>query len=94
MKFLTKIKTVTLAVSLSLPTSIICAKTFDADLLSKIADSSAEELHQVIVTFDHKGAPSFEQLDALANLGVNTGVSMQNLPIVGVLATKSQIESI
>lgn len=94
MKFLTKIKTVTLAVSLSLPGSYLQAKTFDADLANKIADSSAQELHQVIVTFDNNGAPSSVQLDALMDLGINTGVSMQNLPIVGVLATKSQIESI
>ncbi|MFT6898037.1 MAG: serine protease AprX [Paraglaciecola sp.] len=94
MKLLTKIKTLTLAISLSLPASYLQAKTFDADLASKIADSAAQELHQVIVTFDGKGAPSSIQLDALTNLGINTGVSMQNLPIVGVLATKSQVEAI
>ncbi|MFT4938875.1 MAG: serine protease AprX [Paraglaciecola sp.] len=94
MKFFTKIKTITLAVSLSLPTSYLQAKTFDVDLASKIAESTTQELHQVIVTFDSKGAPSLAQLDALSAVGINAGVSMQNLPIVGILATKSQIESI
>ncbi|MFT4993592.1 MAG: serine protease AprX [Paraglaciecola sp.] len=94
MKLLTKIKTLTLAVSLSLPACYLQAKTFDANLASKIADSSAQALHQVIVTFDGKGAPSLAQLDALTRLGINTGVSMQSLPIVGVLATKSQVDAI
>jgi serine protease AprX len=94
MKLLTKIKTLTLAISLSLPASYLQAKTFDTDLAIKIANSSAQSLHQVIVTFDGKGAPSSVQLAALTSLGINTGVSMQSLPIVGVLATKSQVDAI
>lgn len=94
MKLLTKIKTLTLAVSLSLPASYLQAKTFDAGLAAIMAQSAGDQLHQVIVTFDNDGAPNQNQLNALTALGINNGVSMQNLPIVGVLATKSQVEAI
>ncbi|MGS2719575.1 S8 family serine peptidase [Paraglaciecola aestuariivivens] len=94
MKLLTKLKTLSLAVSLSLPASYLQAKTFDSDLASLLANSEETQLHQVIVSFEQKGAPSTKQLDALTALGINQGVSMQNLPIVGVMATKSQIDQI
>lgn len=94
MQLLTKIKTIALAVSLTLPASYLHAKTFDPDLATKLAAADQNTLHQVIVTFDQNAAPSATQLDALTALGINTGVSMKHLPIVGVLATKSQVDAI
>ncbi|WP_339724741.1 S8 family serine peptidase [uncultured Paraglaciecola sp.] len=94
MKLITKIKTIALAVSLTLPASYLQAKTFDPDLATKLATSDFSTLHQVIVTFDQNAAPSAIQLDELNALGINTGVSMKNLPIVGVLATKTQVDAI
>ncbi|WP_066051975.1 S8 family serine peptidase [Robertmurraya korlensis] len=49
---------------------------------------------QVIVTFDGNGAPTDTQLNLLKGLGITTGVSMKSLPIVGVLATKEQIQQL
>lgn len=50
--------------------------------------------HQVIVTFKSEGAPTSDQLSLLDQIGVTTGVAMHSLPMVGVLATKSQIEKL
>ncbi|MFZ3578296.1 S8 family serine peptidase [Virgibacillus sp. DJP39] len=49
---------------------------------------------EVIVTFQGEGAPSKENVNLLENLGIDTGITMKNLPIAGVLATKSQILSL
>ncbi|MFA3793147.1 S8 family serine peptidase [Aliiglaciecola sp. SL4] len=94
MKLIKNIKRLSLAVAIALPASYISAKTFDPDLALNIAQSDALELHQVIVTFNSTGGPSVDQLSALEALGVTTGVSLQRLPIAGVLATKQQIDAI
>lgn len=80
------------AITLALP-AVVTAKTFDTDLANLLNDAP-EALHQVIVSFDTNGAPSAEQLAAIEALGISTGVSMQNLPIVGVLATKAQVDAL
>jgi serine protease AprX len=49
---------------------------------------------EVIVTFKSKGAPTLEHLDLLNNVGVTTGVSLQSLPMAGILATQSQVEKL
>ncbi len=81
------------AVALALPTSAAMAKTYDTDLASLFAEDPLG-LEQVIVTFEGNGAPTSLQLDALEALGITTGVSLNNLPIVGVLATKSQVDAL
>lgn len=48
----------------------------------------------VIVTFKGDGPPTDQQLNLLDSLGIQLGVSMNSLPIAGVVATKSQIESL
>jgi serine protease AprX len=50
--------------------------------------------YQVIVTFKSEGAPSMEQMKHLEEVGVTTGVSLQSLPMAGIIATKSQIETL
>ncbi|MCU7553666.1 S8 family serine peptidase [Alteromonas sp. ASW11-19] len=69
------------------------AKTYDSDLASLFAENP-QSLEQVIVTFEGNGSPTAAQLSALDALGINVGVSLGNLPIVGVLATKSQIDAL
>ncbi|GAA0860081.1 S8 family serine peptidase [Aliiglaciecola litoralis] len=81
------------SIAITLASASLQAKTFDPELQSLLAGSGHDELHQVIISFDQQGAPSSEQLNALNALGIS-GVSMQSLPIVGALATKSQIEAI
>jgi serine protease AprX len=49
---------------------------------------------EVIVTFKGDGSPSSSQLSLLETLGIETGISMKSLPIVGVIATKDQIEKL
>lgn len=83
----------TAAVALALPASMVNAKTFDTTLAEKLI-AAPTELQQVIVTFDSNGPASLEQLNALEALGITGGVSLQNLPIVGVLATKSQVDAL
>ncbi|MCA1065841.1 S8 family serine peptidase [Rossellomorea aquimaris] len=51
-------------------------------------------VYQVIVTFKQNGPVTDGQLDVLKNAGVETGLSMHTLPMVGVLATKSQIDTL
>lgn len=87
------IKAVSLAVALALPFASLSAKTFDDNLQQAIETSAASELHQVIITFDHNSAPTIEQLGFLEQLGI-VGVHLQNLPIVGALATAEQIDQV
>lgn len=81
------------AVALALPAGTAMAKTYDSDLASLFAENP-QSLEQVIVTFEGNGSPTAAQLSALDALGINVGVSLGNLPIVGVLATKSQIDAL
>lgn len=80
------------AVALALPASAL-AKTFD-QTLAEALDAAPNELQQVIVTFNGKNGVLPDQLNALKALGIQQGVSLQNLPIVGVLATKAQVEAL
>jgi serine protease AprX len=81
------------AIALILASSSLQAKTFDPNLQTTLANTGHNTLHQIIISFDQVGAPSNEQLADLNKLGIS-GVSMQSLPIVGALATKSQINTI
>ena len=70
------------------------AKSFDPQLTRILQQAEANELVEVIVTYEGNEAVSQSELDALQNLGVISGVAMENLPIVGILATKDQINTI
>lgn len=47
---------------------------------------------EVLVTFAGDSAPSKGNLNLLRKVGIETGVTLNNFPIAGVLATKEQIE--
>ncbi|WML58338.1 S8 family serine peptidase [Neobacillus sp. PS2-9] len=64
----------------------------DSKLL-KALDTAVDPL-QVIVTFDGKGAPTKDQLNLLNSLGISKGLSMNALPMAGILATKDQINKL
>ncbi len=83
---------ISLAIAVALPHGLQ-AKTFDDELAEKL-NANPLALHQVIVTFEGQGAPTSEQLNAIKALGIEAGVSLQNLPIVGVLATQEQINQL
>ncbi|OJF69407.1 peptidase S8 [Alteromonas sp. V450] len=93
MKFLNNKTILSVAVALSLPASMANAKTFDQTLADALA-ASPLELQQVIVTFEGKGPATAEQISALEALGITGGVSLRNVPIVGVLANKAQVEAL
>lgn len=93
MTFSTKHTLIAAAVALSLPASNAFAKTFD-NTLAQALDAAPLELQQVIVTFEGNSAATPEQLNAIKALGIDTGVSMRSLPIVGVLATRDQVEAL
>lgn len=52
------------------------------------------ETAQVIVTFRGDQKPTETQLSLVEGLGIESAVSMQSLPIMGVVATKQQIEEL
>ncbi len=87
-----------LVIGIFLPTSSGSATTdngtatIDQHLLDKMKASTG--LINVIVTFHGEGAPSSENVDLLKALGINTGITMQSLPIAGVMATAEQIEAL
>lgn len=47
---------------------------------------------EIIVTFDGNGAPTTENINLLKHVGIDAGVTFNQLPIAGVLATAKQIE--
>ncbi|WP_460610028.1 S8 family serine peptidase [Hymenobacter terrigena] len=49
---------------------------------------------QVVVTFNGSGAPQATQLLALQQLGISRGVTLQALPIAGVVATAAQVDAL
>ena len=49
---------------------------------------------QVIVTFNGSGAPVASELLALQLLGITRGITMQALPIAGVVATAAQVDAL
>lgn len=61
-------------------------------LLTKALETS--DTVEVIVTFKGDSAPDSQQLQFLKDLGIDTGLVMQSLPIAGVLATQSQVDEL
>ena len=93
MKILNKKNLLAVAVACALPASMVNAKTFDTTLADKLL-AAPSELQQVIVTFEGNGPLSLDQLDALEVLGITSGVSLKNLPIAGIMATKAQVDAL
>lgn len=74
--------------------TMLGAKTLDPDLANSMLTASPDTLHEVIISFDGQSAISDAQLEALSAAGINTAISMRNLPIVGALATTDQINAL
>ncbi|MBD3666989.1 MAG: S8 family serine peptidase [Kangiella sp.] len=70
------------------------AKSIGPQLSDLLLDATEQEVFEVIVTFEGNEPASLSQLQALENLGVNSGVSFNSLPMVGITATKQQIDAI
>ena len=65
--------------------------TVDPDLQAALAVNPTA---QVIVTFNGSGAPQASELDLLQQLGITTGITMQALPVAGVIATAAQVDAL
>jgi serine protease AprX len=57
------------------------------------AAAPTHELH-VVVSFEQSGPVTSEQVSALQGLGIERGVHMRSLPIVGALATPEEIRAL
>ncbi|WP_053074915.1 S8 family serine peptidase [Ornithinibacillus californiensis] len=66
--------------------------TLDPLLLDAIAEGLNE--FQVIVTFEGDQAPTEANLNVLEELGITEGISLNSLPMVATILTKSQIEAL
>ncbi|WP_100832242.1 S8 family serine peptidase [Alteribacter populi] len=61
------------------------------DPLLDEALKAAEGPVEVIVTFNSDEGPGASEIGLLEQLGIETGVALESLPIAGVLATKEQV---
>ena len=77
-----------LAAGLGVTSLGLSAKSLGPQLSEMLPTASEAEVFEVIVTFEGEGPATPLQLNALEQLGVTSGVSLQNVPIVGLLATK------
>jgi len=65
-----------------------------ASLAERLTQALPTEELQVVVSYTHSGAPRPDQLQALQALGIERGLTMRELPIVGALATKAEIAAL
>ncbi|MED4163153.1 S8 family serine peptidase [Halalkalibacterium halodurans] len=77
-------------IGFSLPVSASKLSVIDG-VLQKVLEEATAPV-EVIVTFEGDGAPTTEHLNLLKEIGITTGVTLENLPIAGVLATAEQVE--
>jgi serine protease AprX len=61
--------------------------------LQEVLKTSVDPI-EVIVTFRGNGSPTDSQVKLLEDVGITQGVTFQNLPIAGVLATADQINAL
>jgi serine protease AprX len=83
-----------MSVGLGLMSPSLSAKSFGPELENLVANASVEDVFEVIVTFEGEGPITPERINILESAGVTGGVSFKKLPIVGVTATKAQIQQI
>lgn len=79
---------------LSLMSLNLAAKSLGPELQGLLADATDHEVFEVIVTFEGQGAVKPELLNIIESAGVIGGVSFKQLPILGITATKAQINEI
>src|SRR5688500_799778 len=85
-------RTLLLAAMLSTPLLAEAAR-LDPALSSRLPALGASDSLEVIVSFEGDGAPAPGQVAALRALGLG-GITLQSLPIAGVLANKAQIDAL
>ncbi|AOE49825.1 S8 family serine peptidase [Kangiella sediminilitoris] len=83
-----------LAAGIGLSSFGLSAKSLGPHLSETLPNALDSEQFEVIITFEGDGPASEVQINALESLGINRGVMLQNVPMIGTVATKQQIESI
>lgn len=84
---------VALLVCLSLSAVPLQAAKLGPGLQQQLAALAPGELTQVIVTF-HGNAVTPTDLQLVRSLGISRGLSLRSLPMVGVLATRDQVQAL
>ncbi|TWX72768.1 S8 family serine peptidase [Colwellia sp. C1TZA3] len=72
----------------------LSAKSLGPELHGLLSTAAVDDVFEVIVTFDGEGAINSERLNVIEAAGVVGGISFKTLPIVGISATKAQVEQI
>jgi serine protease AprX len=91
-RFTSFVRTFIFALALVLPAPLWAA-VIGPSLQEKLASAGPLDPVEVIVTFHGEGPPTSAQLDRLRLMGL-TGVSLRALPMAGVLATRSQVNTL
>lgn len=76
----------------TLPYTVEATKLASIDEKLKKVLQTATTPVEVIVTFAGEGAPTEANINLLKKVGIETGVTLENLPIAGVLATPKQVD--
>jgi len=71
--------------------AVLAQAVISDGLLAELDALGPAETTTVVVTFDGEGPLTTAQRQALLSLGIARGITMQSLPIAGVLATPAQV---
>lgn len=66
----------------------------DPQLVSHISAAAPTDELQVVISYKHSGPPSAADLADLQAMGIDKGITMRSLPIVGALATPAEIQAL
>jgi serine protease AprX len=91
---LTTFRVTALAAGLLLSGVALADAHLDPQLLNRLASAGAADELQVVVTYNHTGAPTAAEVSALKSLGITKGITMRSLPIAGALATPAEIRAL
>ncbi|WP_223668827.1 S8 family serine peptidase [Kangiella shandongensis] len=83
-----------LAAGIGLSSFGLSAKSLGPHLTEALPDALNTDQFEVIITFEGDGPATESQISALEQLGISKGVILQNVPMIGTVATKQQIETI
>jgi serine protease AprX len=72
----------------------LAAAELDPELVQRMAAAAPGDELQVVVSFEQSGPVTEAQLSALQALGIERGVRMRSLPIMGALATPAEINAL
>ncbi|WP_417699919.1 hypothetical protein [Pseudoalteromonas lipolytica] len=79
---------------LSLMSLNLSAKSLGPEISQLLTQATEQDVFEVIVTFEGNKAVDSELMSVIQSAGVLGGVSLKSLPMVGITATKAQIEAI